>query len=108
MLIVCSYVLSSDMISFTDSKFSVCLVLILATVHCVYCGDYDLLEDDSKPRIFPGSFFPMPSMTGLFSGLGEAGRVAAVMARDASDAWQAVADRRMGEPAAGYDRYKRY
>jgi len=85
---------------------STCLVLLFSTVNAGSSADSQLLTDESSPRIFPGSFFPMPSMTGLFSGLGEAGKVAAVMARDASDAWKAVADRRMGEPAdvfSGYD-----
>ena len=94
------------MFSFKDRRFSVFGLVIMATVSFVSSADSELLDEAGKPRVFPESFFP--SMSGLFSGLGEAGRVAAVMARDASDAWQGVADRRMGEPVAGYHEYQRY
>ena len=80
-------------------------VLVLSLPTFVFSDE--LASSPGQPRIFPGSFFPLPSMKGLFSGLGEAGRVAAVMARDASDAWEAVQDKRVEESAGGYGGYER-
>jgi len=81
---------------FSSSGFLVSLTLLVTSI-------FSDEQEFGQPRIFPGSFFP--SMTGLFSGLGEAGRVAAVMARDASDAWQAVQERKVDEPVGLYGGY---
>ena len=62
----------------------------------------DTLVEEDTPRLFPS--FSGASLSGLVSSLGEAGRVAVIMAKDASDAFQAVADRSLEESSYNYER----